>query len=222
LVPAGEFLMGSTNADPLAVNDEKPQHRVYVGAFYIDKTEVTVGEYKRFINATGYWEPPNWQDQRSRDNYPVVRVSWHDAQAYAQWAGKQLPTEAEWEKAARGTDGRIYPWGSIWDWEKASVRYPDSHGNPMPVGSYLTGGSPYGCLDMAGNVSEWCVDWYDWNYYAHSPTQNPVGPDSGKERVVRGGSYFDIYELVRCAFRFSYPGQSRLDSVGFRCIVRVK
>jgi len=231
LVPAGEFLMGTSDAqiealakdtgwprDQCGDADEQPQHKVYLDAFYIDKTEVTNAEYKRFVDATGHRAPDHWtngQIPAGLENHPVVNVSWEDAAAYAQWAGKRLPTEAEWEKAARGTDGRLFPWGNN-AWGLANTRESGPH-TTTPVGSYPDYASPYGCLDMAGNVWEWCADWYDSGYYGRSPARNPKGPDSGSYRVLRGGSWYGSRAGARAAIRLGvYPGD-RYVSVGFRC-----
>jgi iron(II)-dependent oxidoreductase len=234
LVPAGEFLMGTSDAqieDFLQTHPdwkrewlgiEQPQHRVYLDAFYIDKTEVTNAEYKRFVEATGHKPPPHWQDGQipaGQENYPVTHIHQpDDAQAYAAWASKRLPTEAEWEKAARGTDGRIYPWGNDWDPEKANVLGSEWNG-PAPVGTYgPAGASPYGALDMAGNVWEWCSDWYAADYYLGSPLRNPQGPSEGRHHVVRGGSWFDPPEYARCAFRYGLYPRRLFTNQGFRCV----
>ncbi len=184
-IPAGEFTMGSNDGD----SDEKPVHTVYLDKYYIGKYEVTVGQFRKFCNATGKTMPeqPSWNN---RDDHPVVNVNWNDAKAYCDWAGLRLPTEAEWEKAARGSEARVYPWGSTWDNTKCnSSENGDSYSNTSPVGSFPSGVSPYGCYDMAGNVWEWCNDWYGGNYYGSSPTSNPAGPSSGTYRVLRGGSW---------------------------------
>jgi len=185
-VPAGRFLMGSTSADPKAGSDEKPQHSVYLDAFWIDRTEVTNAQYVQFLNAlgghTGTCGGHDCAETQVEDKYshilnldgryavesgfeehPATQVSWYGAQAYCAWAGARLPTEAEWEKAARGTDGRLYPWGNeAPDCEKA--QYGDCGGATVPVGGRPAGASPYGVLDMAGNVWEWVGDWYDPGY----------------------------------------------------------
>jgi len=153
LVPAGEFVMGS-EAGP----SERPVRRVFLDAYYIDTYEVTNGLYGKFLQATRRHEPRYWKDARVNDpNQPVVGVTWYDAEAYCHWSGKRLPTEAEWEKAARGTDGRISPWGNQWDSARASTSDGGS-GKLSPVGSYEAGKSPYGAYDMAGNVWEWVAD----------------------------------------------------------------
>jgi sulfatase modifying factor 1 len=211
LIPAGEFLMGSEEYE-----DEKPQRQVYVDAYYIYKTPVTVAQYRAFCQATKREMPdlPVW----SKDDHPIVRVTWKNATAYTSWAGARLPTEAQWEKAARGTDGREYPWGNEWDVSKCNNWDTGPH-QTTPVGSYPQGASPYGVLDMAGNVWEWCADWYDENYYQSAPDRNPPGPDMGTDRVLRGGSWYVIApDFFRCAYRRnSYPNGRRSDQYGFRC-----
>ena len=228
-VPAGEFLMGSADGDADAYSHEKPQHRVTLDAYWIDKTEVTNGTYARCVQA-GACRAPSQTSSSTRssyygnpayENYPVIYVSWNDAQRYCVWAGRRLPTEAEWEKAARGADGRKYPWGNAWDAGKVN----SSEAGPKDataVGSYPAGASPYGALDMAGNVLEWVADWYHANYYAGSPARNPTGPASGAYRVLRGGSLRDDGGGVGAAVRRSYvpggvnPGYVN-DGYGFRC-----
>jgi len=260
-VPEGNFLMGSDKSkDPEAYNDEIPQHRVYLGAFRIDRSEVTNAVFAKFIQETHYQtdaekagsgfvlnlSAQRWEDTQGADwqhpqgpsssldglnNHPVVQVSWNDAKAYCKWAGERLPTEAEWEKAARGTDGRIYPWGD----QKPSgdlLNFADSNlgtswGDPSmddgyrftaPVGNYPSGASPYGALDMAGNVWEWVADWYDETYYqGNQPERNPQGPSSGTNRVLRGGSWNDGARSVRAASRSWNTPDLRLNYIGFRC-----
>ena len=213
LVPAGEFWMGSEDGGA----DEKPRHRVTLDAFYIDKHEVTNARYGRFMGATGRSVPTYWNDSTwNSPQQPVVGVSWDDADAYCKWAGKRLPTEAEWEKAARGTDGRKYPWGEQWDASRANS-VESKLGKTVPVGAYPAGASPYGALDMAGNAWEWVADWYDRDYYRRSPEQNPRGPETGSGRVLRGGSWLSLPILLRAANRYDFTPGSRSDLIGFRC-----
>ena len=221
-VPAGEFTMGSNDGN----NDEKPAHTVYLDAFWIDKFEVTNTQYATCFNA-GACKAPSQNGSNTRggyfgnpqfNNYPVIYVSWNDADAYCTWAGKRLPTEAEWEKAARGTDGRKHPWGNAWDgtrlnsWD--SVPRP---GDTTAVGSYPSGSSPYSALDMAGNVWEWTADWYDPNYYANSPRNNPKGPTTGLNRTLRGGSWSTTQSNVSASYRSSYDYIGHTNAIGFRC-----
>ncbi len=239
LIPASEFLMGSTHGDA----DEKPVHTVYLDAFYIDTYEVTVGEYKRFVEATGHRALPEWVVQCSpTDRHPVVGVSWHDAMAYAQWAGKRLPTEAEWEKAARsGLKEQKYPWGNTLDASKANygkgkkTKSQTQAEKTTPVGTYPA--NRYGLYDMAGNVLEWCLDAYQKQFYANSPRRNPVAGTingtSGAEgihqiiensaqkkerRVTRGGSWSFSPEGVRVANRFREKPSLLSSDIGFRCV----
>ena len=210
-IPAGKFTMGSNESD-----DEKPTHTVSLDRYYIGKYEVTVGQFRKFCIATGTAMPeqPNWN---SRDDHPVVNVTWNDAKAYCDWAGLRLPTEAEWEKVARGSDGGKYPWGSAWDAAKCnSGEDRDSYSNTSPVGSFSSGVSPYGAYDMAGNVWEWCHDWYGENYYDSSPSSNPTGPSSSGYRVLRGGCWGFIDNGCRSANRFSNDPGNRYDNGGFR------
>ena len=156
-VPAGEFLMGST--DDEGVRDERPQRKVYLDGYWMYKTEVTVAQYRKFCEATNR-EMPEAPEWGWKEDHPVVNVSWHDAVDYAKWAGASLPTEAQWEKAARGTDGRVFPWGNEWDAGACANSVSWSLKGTKPVGSCPAGASPYGCVDMAGNAWEWCADWY--------------------------------------------------------------
>ncbi len=240
-IPAGEFMMGCAPHDSECGSDEKPYHKVYLDAYYIDKHEVTVAEYKKCVDAGVCNEPEtggycNW-GVSGRDNHPINCVSWNDADAYCRWAGKRLPTEAEWEKGARGTDGRIYPWGNEFDCHKGnfddettiddSYTVPggsncDGYNTTSPVCSFPAGNSPYGLCDMSGNVWEWVQDWYGQEYYSSSPSSNPTGPSSGKLRVRRGGSWrFDFPVLFRSSDRIRFNPVLRPDDYGFRCVRRI-
>jgi formylglycine-generating enzyme required for sulfatase activity len=224
LVPAGGFTMGSNGGD----HDEKPPHEVELEAFYIDKYEVTTSRYAKFLQATGREKPKHWTNTVpvSHGDRPVVGITWDDAKAYCEKYGKRLPTEAEWEKAARGTDGREYPWGnSVPDSNRANfARFTNSWETDLyskrlkPVGNYEEGKSPYGAYDMAGNVWEWVADWYAKNYYWNSPKENPKGPSNEKSRVVRGGSW-SYYEplALRAASRGDWVPSNTSESIGFRC-----
>jgi len=198
-------------------DDEKPVHTVYLDAFYIDIYEVTNAQYEKFMDATGHNAPIHWDDPDFNVyNLPVVGVSWYDAMAYAEWAGKRLPTEAEWEKAARGgLVGKKFPWGNSFSYNHANGGGSSWNG-PAPVGRLLANG--YGLYDMAGNVKEWCFDWYTQNY-AISPTRNPRGPSSGAKRVIRGGSFRNnIGQLSNyCRLARGNPSHSGFD-IGFRCV----
>ena len=220
---------------------EQPRHRVVLDAFHIDRYELTNALFERFVRATSYrttaeregsgyvwqnrlvkvdgaeWRKPKgpglWGPSAPA-NHPVLQVSWHDADAYCKWAGKRLPTEAEWEKAARSADGRRYPWGEEWDASKAN----NDKSATKPVGSYPSGVSPYGAHDMAGNVSEWVADWFDKDYYQRSPEQNPQGPASGDYKIRRGGTFVSfIWMLLRTARRVPDSPNIRLNDQGFRC-----
>ncbi len=217
-VPAGEFTMGSDPAvDPDAYDGEMPQHPVYVDAFRISKYEVTNAQYAQCVRATVCDEPRavQYYSDPAYADYPVYYVSWFDAQMFCEWVGGRLPTEAEWEKAARGTDGRIYPWGNEFAESKCNTS-ESGIGDMTEVGSYPDGASPYGAMDMAGNVWEWVADWHDFDYYKKAPERNPQGPDSGDVRVLRGGSWLGYQFEARCAARSRLGPDYRSYHVGFR------
>ena len=218
LVPAGEFTMGSSIGDP----DELPVRKVYVDAFFMDKYQTSVGKYGSFLEATSHEAPADWDimNKPMHQKRPVINVDWADADAYCKWAGKRLPTEAEWEKAARGTDGRIYPWGNQLPTDfHANMKKEvwNNHVVLTPVGMFEGGKSPYGLYDMAGNVWEWVSDWYGQDYYKTGSLRNPTGPPTGNYKVVRGGSWGSSPKDLRSADR-----ESRLPpfgglGTGFRC-----
>jgi formylglycine-generating enzyme required for sulfatase activity len=220
-IPAGEFWMGLDGM--AALEDERPRHKVWLEAFQVDLHEVTVARYARFLAATHREPPAYWETvhQAGHGDRPVIGVDWEDAQAYCQWAGKRLPTEAEWEKAARGTDERLYPWGS----QKPTPEFANhalgarfSYDQVLrPVGSYEKGKSPYGLFDMGGNVWEWTQDWYEGNYYEKSPAKNPTGPEQGQFKVLRGGSWSDLAKYMLTYGRFKLPPATRNSYTGFRC-----
>jgi len=229
-VAAGEFLVGTSDAQVEAwmkeypedsrvmFKNEQPQCRVNLPGYWVDKYEVTVGQYRSFCRATGRSmpEPPGWGWQ---DNRPVVNVTWQDATAYAKWAGKRLPSDLEWEKAARGTGGRVFPWGDLWDAGKCVNRRGSKTDDvTKPVGSYPSGASPYGCLDMAGNVWEWCQDWWDEKAHQRYATGDLTTPGSGTAKVLRGGSWDDSDPgHFRSAGRGGDLPDERRHEYGFRC-----
>ncbi len=218
-IPAGEFTMGSQDGDV----DERPAHKVQVNAFSMDVYEVTVGQYAEFLQSGEARAPLDWKtmNQSAYQKRPVSNVDWADAAAYCKWAGKRLPTEAEWEKAARGTDGRLYPWGNDPP-TPLHANYgktgPHNYEALAPVGSFEVGKSPYGVYDMAGNAWEWVSDWYDSDYYKNSPPKNPEGLPTGGFKVVRGGALNTSARTLRSSDRFWDPPSFRsLYFPGFRC-----
>ena len=223
-VPAGEFLMGSAETDPSARADEKPQRSVFLDGFWIDQTEVSNAMAARCIRDRAC-QPLFGKDVSSslsylqdlqNEAYPIAGVTWEEAKTYCSWAGRRLPSEAEWEKAARGTAGQLYPWGEAAP-QSDRLNYHSEIGHTTPVGSYPAGASPYEALDMAGNVWEWVNDWYQSDYYPNSPASNPPGPAAQIFHVCRGGSWNSAAEMVRTAARGNAdPG--RCDGlVGIRC-----
>lgn len=258
-VAAGEFTLGTSDAQretwlkehPLdereSFKDERPQCRVNLPGFWIGRTEVTNAQYLAFVRATGHRAPDHWKGGEAPsglDRFPVVGVNWEDAHAYCGWAGGRLPSELEWEKAARGAEGRVFPWGDQWDnkrcrnfelitgkkyawgtdWisDLGSWSHDPVREGPAAVGAYGAGASPYGCLDMAGNVTEWCADWYEEKAYQRYAKGDLKPPGRGTERVLRGGSWFNPRPTYfRCAYRnYYYPGRRYFshDSIGFRCV----
>jgi formylglycine-generating enzyme required for sulfatase activity/DNA-binding CsgD family transcriptional regulator len=233
-IPAGEFEMGSSKAeDP---DEERPQHIVYLRDYWIDKTEVSNAQYARCVADSEACTKPaynysatrgSYYDDSQYADYPVIFVSWSQAAAYCEWVGRRLPTEAEWEKAARGSDGRIYPWGNSFDGTLANycdvncqldwkdTRFDDGYGDVSPVGKYLQGASNYDVLDMAGNVYEWVADWFA--PYIQDRQINPSGPYSGLDKIIRGGSWGDDPAHIRSSIRSPINADSFRDSIGFRC-----
>ena len=236
-IPAGTFLMGSDKkVDRNAYLPEFPQRKVYLDAYEIDKFEVTTVQFLKFVLATN--RPPliDWQYdggnfQETMASHPVMHVSWFDADAYCKWAGKRLPTSAEWEKAARGEDGRIYPWGNepaglsranfgrtglsgpVRDRPERLLLYPPI----ISVDKYENAVSPYGVYQLSGNVAEWTADWYYPNYYKKAPDRNPKGPDKGTQRAFRGGGWIDSTPSVRPAQRNGTEPNTKMNWLGFRC-----
>jgi sulfatase modifying factor 1 len=223
-IPAGEFLMG--NPEGKGRDDERPQRSIYLDEFAIDQVEVTNERYMAFVKYTGHRNPPNPYGTGSLtsingiEQLPVVQTTWYDAKAYCSWAKKRLPTEAEWEKAARGTDGRLYPWGNApptaqranfdREWEDEKTLYP--------VGSVPGGDSPYGVKDMAGNAREWVADWYDAEYYKDAAQRNPQGPDKkGVVRSIRGGSWHSPASDITTTARGRGGFALQTHGTGFRC-----
>jgi formylglycine-generating enzyme required for sulfatase activity len=242
-VPAGEFEMGS----PESGGNNNPAHQVFLNNFWIDKHEVTNEKFITFSNEIGDQEESGvtwlnldknhavmiqdgeFRSQNNYENHPVVGVSWYGAAAYCEWVGGRLPTEAEWEYAARGLEEQNYPWSDAFGETNAnlcdincpsgwsSFNYDDGYEMTAPVGSFPSGASWCGAQDMAGNVWEWVADWYDSDYYEISPTDNPTGPDTGKSKVLRGGSWNDSPNRLRCTSRREYYPKGQDNETGFRC-----
>ncbi|MBW7897617.1 Serine/threonine-protein kinase pkn1 [Candidatus Brocadiaceae bacterium B188] len=278
LIAEGLFFMGSTkqditnlleldhNIEAERLENEIPQHKVYLNAYLIDKYPVTNAQYKKFIESGGYMQKTFWSDAgwqyivqakplenneldgafHDQTDCPVVNISWYEAEAFASWAGKRLPTEAEWEKAARGTDGRVYPWGNEFDKTRLNCAEAKIE-KPTAVTKYPQGQSIYGCFDMAGNVWEWTADWYDSQYYRCAPDKNPQGPTMAEKnpyfgrpeevgisiydlkpsltskalsgcKVLRGGSWNGSGIVhIRCSNRDYDEPTYKNDTIGFRC-----
>ncbi len=230
LIPAGPFTMGSNEGLP----NERPEHLVELDAYSIDQYEVTLALYRKFLDVGKHDSPPTWDDEAATTvgDRPAIGMKWADAEAYCKWAGKRLPTEAEWEKAARGTDARRYPWGSmqpfvdianynrgLWVSEAVTLAAVTSGLEGMSVRHGLKEGgrSPYGLNHMAGNAAEWVADWYDRDYYQNSPKKNPPGPAQGEKRVLRGGSWADLPLALRVSARISAEPEFEDRTIGFRC-----
>jgi formylglycine-generating enzyme required for sulfatase activity len=218
-IPEGPFKMGSTNGD----FDEAPEHQVYLSTFYLDKYEVTQAEYDRFVRAAKRGKPfvPVFDDDISkilRAELAAMGMSWSDAAAYCQWGGKRLPTEAEWEKAAKGEGNRKYPWGDTLAPMRANLDgEEDGFTYLAPPGKFEAGRSPYGLYDMAGNVAEWVYDTYDDKYYSRSPYRDPKGPEDGQNKVIRGGSWRESPNGARVSKRFQAKTWRTDATIGFRC-----
>jgi len=225
-VPAGAFTMGNDQGAP----DQRPAHTVNLNGFWIDRTEVTNDMYGACVRANVCVAPQqirsisrlNYFGSTSFTNFPVLFVSWTQAQTYCKWAGRRLPTEAEWEKAARGTDGRLYPWGNQTPDPQRLNFGPSGLGDTVAVGTHPTGASPYGALDMAGNAWEWVADWYDPGYYAVSPPDNPPGPaktgcPQGDCKVLRGGGWDSSAQQVTTTARLFYGPNDTRDAFTIRC-----
>jgi formylglycine-generating enzyme required for sulfatase activity len=215
LIPSGNFTMGD--------DEEAPLREIYVDAFYLDKYEVTTLRYAKFLHATGSAKPPEgWEEVNleSMGNVPVVGVDWRDADAYCRWAGKRLPTEAEWEKGARGTDGREYPWGNDAP-TVARANFGKSaassyQGGLSAVGKHEAGKSPYDAQDLAGNASEWVADWFAESF-ERGDVRNPKGPETGTGKVIRGGGWYDPGDKIKSTKRYHARPTTRGEDIGFRC-----
>jgi formylglycine-generating enzyme required for sulfatase activity len=228
-IPAGDYMMGSADGEKVSFQNEKPQHRVYLNEYWIDVHKVSNAMYAACVDdeictapGSDYsgWRSNIYENPDYRD-HPVTNVTWQQARDYCIWAGRDLPTEAQWEKAARGLDRRIYPWGDTIDCSLANYsecKIKDT----TPVNRYKAGASPYGVLDMSGNVWEWVLDWYDPGYYGISPSINPGGPITGTLKVLRGGSWLNGATYVRTAYRFPAKPDQPSNYYGFRCANHTK
>lgn len=219
-ISAGPFIRGTNDGG----FDEQPQRTIFLDAFLIDRYEVTNHQYQQFVAATGHRKPglpSRYAKSGSKVrgvNQPVVYVSWEDASEYCRWRGKRLPTEAEWEKAMRGADGRLWPWGNNEQPHGANwARVQDGHEVSARVGTFVADRSPYGVMDGAGNVIEWVADWYNETYYKDSPERNPPSPEHGTYRVLRGGGYTTTGLDIRITSRSKMMPDFRDETIGFRC-----
>ena len=220
-IPSGPFVMGGREED--TPRNERPAHTVDLSAYFIGRYPVTNQDYREFVRCTGQRDPIHWARgtfPTGTGQHPVVNVSWQDTRDYAAWIGARLPTEAEWEKAARGVDERHYPWGNRFvDGERCNGN--NSVGTTTMVNEFPEGRSPYGVWDMCGNVYEWCADYYDEDYYKISPGSNPKGPDGGQERVVRGGCFGETRSALRVTHREGVSEVSSRETTGFRIVMDV-
>lgn len=217
-VPEGYFYIGTAGKE--GNKTEHPRLRIYISTFSISINPITNREYKQFLEATGHQFPPFIKDALfGAEDHPIVGITWDEAQKFCQWFGGDLPTEAQWEKAAKGTDGRIYPWGNHFDTIHANIDMCQT--TTTKTGSFTSGVSPYGCLDMAGNIREWCKDWYDPKYYQriNSGEINPMCQNIGKEKVLRGGGFRSFKDEARCTFRGHGALNLREPDIGFRIVV---
>jgi len=230
-IPPGDFAMGAGSEDREARADEKPLHRVTLSGYWIYQYEVTNRQFALFVHHTGYSATPEWEEfwEKSGDHYPVVFITFQDAMAYCRWAGSQLPTEAQWERAARGSDERFFPWGNFFDnsrfncWDSpvlaGRANFFDGKG-PSKVGACRGGDSPCGAADMAGNVWEWCLDTYEENFYEKSPGNDPFcSRERSTFKVVRGGSWNEIPRNCRLTRRVKMDAGSAARDRGFRCVI---
>lgn len=224
-IPAGKFKMGTSADGDWIGENEFPLHEVFLNSFWMDETEITNAQYALCVKA-GNCTPPHKNNSYSRpqyygntefDNFPVLQVDWAQAKAYCEWAGRRLPTEAEWEKAARGTTERLYPWEGDAKGEYFANFSIYQVGDTTEVHHYLPGKSPYGIFDMAGNVYEWVADWYSGTYYSTSPKENPGGPETGTTRIIRGGAWSSDWIFIRTASRMYFYPQDFSGDIGFRC-----
>ncbi len=214
-VPAGTLRMGSNSPSH---EDENPEHKVQVKSFFLDRFAVTNLQYKDFVDVVGHRSPAHWQNgtfPAGKGDHPVVNVSWEDARTYAEWVGKRLPTEAEWEWAARGSEQREYAWGKQCTPDFAN--YANVQTKTTPVTKYPKGVSQYGLWDMCGNAGEWVADWYELKYYSRSPESDPTGPPDGNLKVYRGGGYHTNRMDIRAAARHSANPNAYQEYIGFRC-----
>ncbi len=230
LIPEGSYEMGSRRslrelnptalfqADRHMLGPEDPAHEVFTSAYFIDKNETTNAQYRKYIASTGARTPRFLDDEKfNNPNQPIVGVNWKEAQGYCKWAGKRLPTEAEWEKAGRGQAPVLFPWGNVPP-DGTRVNFNGEHGKTSKVGSFEPGKSAYGVYDLSGNVAEWVQDWHYPEYYLFSPKKNPRGPVKGQYKVIRGGNWRNNGADVRLTYRNATTPKIRSNSIGFRCV----